>query len=73
MKTRYLENISHLIEISYEIVIVLTSYVNCNRAKRKFIKLYVPMRDILKQGLWSDNMHRNKGVEFNQSITLLKC
>lgn len=71
METTYLENISHLIEISHEIITVLTSYVNYSRAKRKFSKLYVPMSGLLKQGLQEENIQRYKGVEINQSITLL--
>lgn len=71
METTYLENISHLIEISHEIITVLTSYVNHSRAKRKFSKLYVPMSGLLKQGLQEEDIQRYKGVEINQSITLL--
>lgn len=71
METTYLENISHLIEISHEIITVLTSYVNYSRVKRKFSKLYVPMSGLLKQGLQEENIQRYKGVEINQSITLL--
>lgn len=71
METTYLKNISHLIEISHEIITVLTLYVNCSRAKRKFSKLYVPMSGLLKQGLQEENIQRYKGVEINQSITLL--
>lgn len=50
METMYLENISHLIEISHEIIIVLT-YVSCNKAERKFSELYASMSDFVKQGL----------------------
>lgn len=42
-----LVKISHLFEILNEIVIVLTSYANCNEAKRKFGKLYVYMSKFL--------------------------
>lgn len=70
METTYLESISHLIEISHEIITVLTSYVNCTRAKRKFSKLYVPTSGLLKQGLQEENIQRYIELRL---INLLLC
>lgn len=43
METVYVVKISHLVEIFHEIVIVMTSYANCNRA-RQFFKARLMVR-----------------------------